>query len=71
MAAARQFIAESGYSEALRTRMQGDASTRSYERLGLGDEASMLRATIATNERIEQRYEQSLGEQDEQRESIL
>ena len=28
MASARQFIAESGYSEALRVRMQGDASTR-------------------------------------------
>ena len=34
MAAVRQFIAESGYSDALRARMQGDASTRSYERLG-------------------------------------
>ena len=42
MAAARQFIAESGYSEALRTRMQGDASTRSYERLGLGDKHVIL-----------------------------
>src|SRR5882672_9326065 len=42
LAAARQFIAESGYSEALRTRMQGDASTRSYERLGLGDKHVIL-----------------------------
>ncbi len=37
MAAVRQFIAESGYSEALRARVKGDASTRSYERLVLGE----------------------------------
>ena len=42
MASARQFIAESGYSEALRVRMQGDASTRSYERLALGDQHVIL-----------------------------
>jgi tRNA threonylcarbamoyl adenosine modification protein YjeE len=42
MAATRQFIAESGYSDALRTRMQGDASTRSYERLTLGDKHAIL-----------------------------
>jgi N-acetylmuramate 1-kinase len=42
MAAARQFIAESGYSEALRTRLGGDASTRSYERLALGDKRVLL-----------------------------
>jgi N-acetylmuramate 1-kinase len=42
MAATRQFIAESGYSDALRTRMQGDASTRSYERLTLGDKRAIL-----------------------------
>lgn len=42
MAAARQFIAESGYSEALRARLQGDASTRSYERLVLGDKHVIL-----------------------------
>src|SRR5262245_15939628 len=42
MAATRQFIAESGYSEALRTHMQGDASTRSYERLTLGDKHAIL-----------------------------
>ena len=42
MAATRQFIAESGYSDALRTRMQGDASTRSYERLTLGDRHAIL-----------------------------
>src|SRR3974390_2399116 len=35
MAAVRRFIAESGYSEALRARIKGDASTRSYERLAL------------------------------------
>src|ERR1700694_1076976 len=38
MAGVRRFIAESGYSEALRVRIKGDASTRSYERLALGDE---------------------------------
>src|SRR5215470_8194104 len=42
MAAARQFIAESGYSEATRTKLQGDASTRSYERLALGDKHVIL-----------------------------
>jgi tRNA threonylcarbamoyl adenosine modification protein YjeE len=42
MAATRQFISESGYSEALRTPMQGDASVRSYERLALGDRRVIL-----------------------------
>jgi len=42
MAAVRQFIAESGYSEALRVRLRGDASTRSYERLALGDQRVLL-----------------------------
>src|SRR5215831_6826996 len=42
LAAARQFIAESGYSEAVRTKLQGDASTRSYERLALGDKHVIL-----------------------------
>ncbi len=42
MASARQFISESGYGDALRVRMQGDASTRSYERLTLGDKHVIL-----------------------------
>jgi tRNA threonylcarbamoyl adenosine modification protein YjeE len=42
MAAARQFIAESGYSEAARARLKGDASTRSYERLSLGEKHAIL-----------------------------
>lgn len=42
MAAMRQFIAESGYSEAARTRMHGDASVRSYERLALDDKRAIL-----------------------------
>src|SRR5262249_20361286 len=42
MAAVRQFIAESGYSEALRSPLRGDASTRSYERLALGDQRALL-----------------------------
>jgi N-acetylmuramate 1-kinase len=42
MAAVRQFIAESGYSEALRARLQGDASTRLYERLALGNKHAIL-----------------------------
>ena len=42
MAAVRHFIAESGYSEALRTRLRADASTRSYERLALGDKRVLL-----------------------------
>src|SRR5262245_14004732 len=42
MAAVRQFIAESGFSEALRAPLRGDASTRSYERLPLGDQRVLL-----------------------------
>ena len=42
IAAVRQFIAESGYSEAQRRRMQGDASTRSYERMTLGSKHVIL-----------------------------
>jgi tRNA threonylcarbamoyl adenosine modification protein YjeE len=42
MAAVRQFIAESGYSEALRARLKGDASTRVYERLALGEKHVLL-----------------------------
>src|SRR5437764_2232034 len=42
MAATRQFVAESGYSDALRARVKGDASTRSYERLALGDKHVIL-----------------------------
>jgi N-acetylmuramate 1-kinase len=42
MAAVRQFIAESGYSEALRARLKGDASTRVYERLALGEKHALL-----------------------------
>ena len=38
MAAVRHFLDESGYGDAVRARMQGDASTRSYERLALGDQ---------------------------------
>jgi hypothetical protein len=36
IATVRHFIAESGYSEAQRRRLQGDASTRIYERMTLG-----------------------------------
>jgi N-acetylmuramate 1-kinase len=42
MAAVRRFIAENGYSEALRARIKGDASTRSYERLVLGERHVVL-----------------------------
>jgi hypothetical protein len=35
IAALRQFVAESGMSDALRVRMTGDASTRTYDRLAL------------------------------------
>jgi tRNA threonylcarbamoyl adenosine modification protein YjeE len=42
LAATRQFIAESGYSEAVRTRLQGDASTRLYQRLTLGEKHVIL-----------------------------
>ncbi len=42
LATVRQFIAESGYSDALRARVQGDASTRSYERLALADKHVIL-----------------------------
>ncbi len=42
LAATRQFFVESGYSEATRTRLQGDASSRIYERLSLGDQHVIL-----------------------------
>src|SRR5262249_46517676 len=42
MAAVRQFIAESGFSEALRAPLRGDASTRSYERLAPGGQRVLL-----------------------------
>jgi len=45
MATTRRFIAESGYSGARRTRIKGDASTRSYERLALiGKQAILMNA---------------------------
>jgi tRNA threonylcarbamoyl adenosine modification protein YjeE len=42
IAAVRQFVAESGMGEAVRHRMTGDASTRTYDRLQLGDKCSIL-----------------------------
>jgi N-acetylmuramate 1-kinase len=42
IAAVRQFVAESGLSEAVRRRMAGDASTRTYDRLQLGTKNSIL-----------------------------
>src|ERR1700736_5749644 len=42
MAAVRGFLAESGLSEAQRRWMPGDASTRSYERLTLGEQRLIL-----------------------------
>src|SRR5499426_2081890 len=42
IAAVRQFVAESGMSEAVRHRMAGDASTRTYDRLQLGAKNSIL-----------------------------
>jgi tRNA threonylcarbamoyl adenosine modification protein YjeE len=42
MAAVRQFVSEAGLGEAKRHRIQGDASTRSYERIEFGDKRLML-----------------------------
>jgi N-acetylmuramate 1-kinase len=42
MATVRQFISQSGYSGALRAKLKGDASTRIYERLVLGDKHAIL-----------------------------
>ena len=42
IASVRQFIAEAGLSEATRVRMQGDASTRRYHRLILGNRRAIL-----------------------------
>ena len=42
IARVRQFIAEGGYGNALRQRIQGDASTRSYERFVHGDKRAIL-----------------------------
>ena len=41
-AALRRFLAQSGYAEGRRERMQGDASTRSYERLNLAGRTLIL-----------------------------
>jgi len=41
-AAVRQFISQIGYSGALRTRLKGDASTRIYERLAIGEKHAIL-----------------------------
>ncbi len=42
MAAVRSFLDESGFNQADRIRIQGDASTRSYERLVLDDQSYIL-----------------------------
>ncbi len=42
MSELRRFLAIHGYGEAERHRLPGDASTRSYERLGTGSDAVML-----------------------------
>jgi tRNA threonylcarbamoyl adenosine modification protein YjeE len=42
IATVRQFIAESGHSDAVRRHMQGDASTRSYDRLQVGGDRSLI-----------------------------
>src|SRR5262249_60878595 len=42
IAAVRQFVAESGMSDAVRSRMAGDASTRTYDRLGRGRKTYIL-----------------------------
>jgi tRNA threonylcarbamoyl adenosine modification protein YjeE len=40
--AIRRFLEEASFGEATRMRLQGDASTRSYERLSLGDRRAIL-----------------------------
>ena len=42
IARVRQFISECGYGDAVRARVQGDASTRSYERFALGEKQAIL-----------------------------
>jgi len=42
IAAVRQFVAESGMSDAVRSRMAGDASTRTYDRLRRGRKTYIL-----------------------------
>jgi hypothetical protein len=42
LAAIRRFLASTSYAEAKRVRIQGDASTRSYERLRIGDKRAIL-----------------------------
>src|SRR5262249_44180547 len=42
IAAVRQFVAESGMSDAVRSRMTGDASTRTYDRLHRGKKTYIL-----------------------------
>jgi tRNA threonylcarbamoyl adenosine modification protein YjeE len=42
LAAVRRFLHESGFEQAERKRIQGDASSRSYERLTLGERTAIL-----------------------------
>jgi tRNA threonylcarbamoyl adenosine modification protein YjeE len=42
MTVIRRFLEEEGFGEAERTRVQGDASTRAYERLDLGERRAVL-----------------------------
>ena len=42
ISAVRQFISEAGMTEATRRRLQGDASTRIYDRLALGEKSYIL-----------------------------
>jgi N-acetylmuramate 1-kinase len=42
VAAIRRFMEEAGFGDADRMRLQGDASTRAYERLTLGDRVAIL-----------------------------
>src|SRR5271166_3251612 len=42
LAKARNFLEKAGFGEAKRLRLAGDASTRSYERLTLGDRSAIL-----------------------------
>jgi hypothetical protein len=42
IATVRQFIAESGYSSAIRRRLQGDASSRSYDRMMIGGDKRLI-----------------------------
>jgi tRNA threonylcarbamoyl adenosine modification protein YjeE len=56
IAAIGKFLRAAGWQEARRVHLQGDASTRSYERLHRGDQTAILMNAPARTDRVAVRY---------------